>query len=161
MLESTDCLPESTDRLLKSTACLIESTDCFLETIGSWSESTRSLSKETPWWSSETHCFREDRDAFQGYRGDLSKITARLVETTSSSTDETACCRWTVHTLPEQRPPDTPYGDVLWLGQLERVNAVAIDPACQKLTPTHLSTAFEHVTDRGKVQLWLRKPNAG
>ena len=111
-----------------------------------------------------------------------------------------------MHTLPEQRPPDTPYGDVLWLGcqnmyskggyamvdlttpftmsvpglafpkprvrltgdeqgpideQLERVNAVAIDPACQKLTPTHLSTAFEHVTDRGKVQLWLRKPNAG
>ena len=113
---------------------------------------------------------------------------------------------WTVYTLPEQRPPDTPYGDILWLGcqnmyskgryamvdlttpftmsvpglafpkarvrlggdeqgpideQLERVNAVAIDPACQKLTPTHLSTAFEHVTDRGKVQLWLRKPNAG
>ncbi|HXA92914.1 MAG TPA: hypothetical protein VNU73_06675, partial [Steroidobacteraceae bacterium] len=109
---------------------------------------------------------------------------------------------WTVYTLPEQRPPGTPYGDILWLGcqnmyskgryemtdmttpftasvpglvfpkprlglvgdqsgpideQAVRVNAVGFDPECQNLQPTQLQAAFDHVTDRGGLQLWLRK----
>jgi len=112
---------------------------------------------------------------------------------------------WVVYTLPEGRPPETPYGDILWLGcentyskgryrlidmatplttavpglvfpkpsvpltgsepgpldeELAQVDAVGLDPACQKLRPARLPATFEHVTDREGLEVWLRRQAA-
>ncbi len=110
--------------------------------------------------------------------------------------------RWTLVELSALRPPDRPYGDLLWLGCDPRfeagtyaiadegftpsslagaqglhqprvalstddagdldaaagaVDAVALDLSCHRSVPGRLVAEFVHVTDRGPLQVWIRR----
>jgi hypothetical protein len=41
--------------------------------------------------------------------------------------------------------------------EAERVDAVGFDPVCQSIAPSQLASAFVHVTDRGRLQVWIRR----